>query len=69
MRVGLLLWASVLLPLRAQEGSFGTGLYQVMEKAKCRSCHTPDGVASATRLHLPDPTPPRKRLKPSEDRS
>src|SRR3954469_3420375 len=54
MRVGLLLWACVLLPLRAQEGSFGSGLYQVMEKAACRSCHTADGVASTTRLHLPE---------------
>ena len=55
MRVGLLLWAFVLLPLRAQEGSFGSGLYQVMEKAACRSCHTADGVASPTRLHFPEP--------------
>src|SRR3954454_17911246 len=63
MRVGLLLWASVLLPLRAQEGSFGTGLYQVMEKAACRSCHTPDGVASATRLHLPEPDAPPAQIE------
>src|SRR3954454_1441264 len=54
MRVGLLFWACVLLPLRAQEGSFGAGLYQVMEKASCRSCHTVDGVASPTRRHLPE---------------
>ena len=54
MRVGLLLWACVLLPLRAQEGSFGAGLYQVMEKAACRSCHNADGVASPTRLHFPE---------------
>jgi len=26
-----------------------------MEKAACRSCHNPDGVASATRLQFPDP--------------
>ena len=26
-----------------------------MEKAACRSCHNPDGVASATRLHFPEP--------------
>ena len=44
----------VLSPLWAQEGSFGGGLYQVMEKAACRSCHNPDGVASGTRLHFPD---------------
>jgi hypothetical protein len=40
--------------LCAQEGPFGTGLYQVMEKAACRSCHNPDGVASATRLQFPE---------------
>ncbi len=40
--------------LCAQTGSFGSGLYQVMEKANCRACHNPDGVASATRLHFPD---------------
>ena len=39
----------------AQEGPFGAGLYQVMEKASCRSCHNPDGVASPTRLHFPEP--------------
>lgn len=55
MRVGLLLAVSIWLPLRAQEGSFGAGLYQVLEKAACRSCHTPDGVASPTRLHFPEP--------------
>ena len=41
-----------LFALRA--GRFGSGLYQVMEKANCRACHNPDGVASATRLHFPD---------------
>lgn len=38
----------------AQEGPFGSGLFQVLEKAECRSCHSPDGVASPTRLHFPD---------------
>ncbi|HEU5022363.1 MAG TPA: DUF1592 domain-containing protein [Bryobacteraceae bacterium] len=39
--------------LCAQTGAFGSGLYQVMEKAMCRNCHNRDGVASATRLHFP----------------
>lgn len=43
------------MPLRAQEGPFGGGLYQVLEKAACRSCHNPEGVASPTRLHFPEP--------------
>ncbi len=37
-----------------QAGPFGSGLFQVLEKADCRSCHNPDGVASPTRLHFPD---------------
>ena len=45
----------VLCPLWAQDGPFGSGLYQVMEQAACRSCHNADGVASATRLQFPDP--------------
>jgi hypothetical protein len=40
--------------LWAQTGNFRTGLYPVLEKANCRSCHNTDGVASATRLHFPD---------------
>ncbi len=50
-------------PLFAQEGPFGSGLYQVLEKAACRSCHTPDGVASATRLHFPDPGAPPEKIE------
>lgn len=38
----------------AQDGPFGSGLFQVLEKAGCRACHTADGVASPTRLHFPD---------------
>ena len=39
----------------AQEGSFSMTLYPVLEKAACRSCHNPDGVASGTRLRFPEP--------------
>ena len=42
-------------PLLGQDTPFGSGLYQVTEKAACRSCHNPDGVASGTRLQFPDP--------------
>lgn len=42
------------LPALAQDGLFGSGLYEVLEKSACRSCHSPDGVASPTRLHFPD---------------
>ena len=53
----------VLCPLWAQEGPFGSGLYQVMEKADCRSCHNADGVASATRLQFPDPGAALERIE------
>lgn len=39
----------------AQESSFSRTLYPILEKAACRSCHSPDGVASVTRLQFPEP--------------
>jgi hypothetical protein len=59
----LVSFALFLTPLFSQEGPFGSGLYQVLEKAACRSCHTPDGVASATRLHFPDPGAPPEKIE------
>src|SRR3954447_18917385 len=53
----------ILAPAWAQDTPFGSGLYQVMEKAACRSCHNPDGVASATRLHFPDPGSPPEKIE------
>ena len=47
----------------AQDGPFGAGLFQVLEKADCRSCHNPDGVASPTRLHFPDPGAAPERVE------
>ena len=35
--------------------SFSRTLYPIFETAQCRGCHTDDGVASATRLHFPEP--------------
>ncbi len=35
--------------------SFGRTVFPAFEAAGCRGCHTDDGVASATRLHFPDP--------------
>jgi len=34
-----------------------------MEKAACRSCHNPDGVASGTRLHFPEPDAAPERVE------
>jgi hypothetical protein len=36
--------------------SFSRTVYPIFEAAQCRGCHTDDGVASATRLHFPEPT-------------
>jgi hypothetical protein len=49
--------------LCAQDAAFGSGLYQIMEKAACRSCHNANGVASATRLHFPPPDAPAERIE------
>src|SRR5437867_529973 len=35
--------------------SFTRTVYPIFENAQCRGCHTDDGVASATRLHFPEP--------------
>jgi hypothetical protein len=35
--------------------SFSRTVYPIFETAQCRGCHADDGVASATRLHFPDP--------------
>jgi hypothetical protein len=40
---------------RAQQPfSFADKLYPVFEKAGCRACHSPEGVASPTRLRFPE---------------
>ncbi len=49
--------------VRAESGSFGTGLYPVLEKATCRNCHNRDGVASATRLHFPEADAPAAKIE------
>ena len=41
--------------LWGQSSDFRTTLFPILENANCRACHNADGVASATRLHFPDP--------------
>ncbi|MBL8234579.1 MAG: DUF1592 domain-containing protein, partial [Bryobacterales bacterium] len=55
-----MLWALPFVACAA-DIPFSKGLYPVFEKAACRSCHNPDGVASATQLHFPekDASPPQ----------
>jgi len=45
------------------ETQFSKTLYPVLEKAACRACHSPDGVASATRLHFPDAAATSERIE------
>ena len=35
--------------------SFTRTVYPIFESAQCRGCHSDDGVASATRVHFPEP--------------
>jgi hypothetical protein len=43
--------------------TFVSTLYPIMEKAGCRNCHNPNGVASSTRLHVPDEAVPLSRVE------
>lgn len=52
------IWASA-----ADTDSFSRSVYPVFEEAGCRGCHTPDGVASATRLQFPEQSALRGRIE------
>jgi Protein of unknown function (DUF1592)/Protein of unknown function (DUF1588)/Protein of unknown function (DUF1587)/Protein of unknown function (DUF1595)/Protein of unknown function (DUF1585) len=47
--------AALLVAGRSQSSRFSKDLYPILEKAGCEGCHNPNGVASATRLHFPQP--------------
>src|SRR5262245_48647453 len=49
--------------VQAGQVSFSDGIYPLFEKAGCHSCHNFEGVASATRLHFPDPDAPKERIE------
>jgi len=57
-----LIW---LVALVGQADSLSTfnPLYQTLEKAGCRACHNPEGVASPTRLRFPDSDAPTARIQ------
>src|SRR5687768_14751800 len=61
LSLALILFVSMMAATRpaAQSGApdpvfFQTQVFPVLEAAKCSGCHSPSGVASATRLHFPD---------------
>jgi hypothetical protein len=47
--------------LRAQ--TFQSGAYPVLEAARCRACHSVEGVASPTRLHFPEADAPAAKIE------
>ena len=59
----------VLIPLvaaglcAAADTKFSDGLYPVLQKANCRTCHVDGGIASATRLLFPEPAAPADRIE------
>ena len=56
-------FAALLGVARGQPVSFTSQLYPALEKAGCRNCHNPEGVASPTRLRFPDPEVPKDRVE------
>ncbi len=46
-----------------QSISFAREIYPALEKAGCRGCHNPEGVASPTRLRFPDPDVSAERVE------
>ena len=50
------------IAVHAQQIAFRVQVYPVLEKAGCRACHNPEGVASPTRLHFPEKNAPTARI-------
>lgn len=59
----VLLAATGVLVASAQQVSFSDRVYPILDKAGCRNCHNPEGVASPTRLRFPDEGVTRVRLE------
>src|SRR3954470_22329674 len=57
------LGALAALGFAADTAPFSKTVYPVFEEAGCRGCHVSDGVASATRLHFPEPSAPADRIE------
>jgi len=63
VRLSLLFAAGGLTAWGQQPLSFADKLYPVLQKAGCRMCHNPEGVASPTRLRFPEEDAPRDRVE------
>jgi hypothetical protein len=49
--------------VHGQQLAFREQVYPILEKAACRACHNPEGVASPTRLHFPEKDAPAARIE------
>jgi hypothetical protein len=58
----LMLLVAAARGLYSQPLSFIDDVYPAFEKAGCKHCHNPDGVASGTRLHFPDESATKQRI-------
>lgn len=58
-RLSSLLLGGACFGLSPQPLSFADAVYPMLEKAGCRSCHNPEGVASPTRLRFPEQETPK----------
>ena len=47
----------------AADSKFVDGLYPVLQKANCRTCHVDGGIAAATRLHFPEAGAPSEQIE------
>src|SRR5689334_10657214 len=63
VRLSLLFALGVLAASAEQPPSFADKLYPVLQKAGCRMCHNPEGVASPTRLRFPEEGAPADRVE------
>ncbi|MBL8213298.1 MAG: DUF1592 domain-containing protein [Bryobacterales bacterium] len=59
----LLLTAQLAAQSMPDPAFFSTKVYPTLEAAGCRSCHTRDGVASATRLQFPEKDAPPQAIQ------
>src|SRR6266849_1630739 len=63
VRLSLLFAVGVLTASGQQPLSFADKLYPVFQKAGCRMCHNPEGVASPTRLRFPEEGASKDRVE------
>jgi hypothetical protein len=56
-------FASVIVPAAASDVSFSKTVYPALRRAGCNGCHSPSGVASATKFHFPEADAPAEQVE------